>query len=127
MEDPTKRQGGQGPVDGTEDRGLRRAVGEAPASEAEAGDPEQSEEQADDGGERAGAGLELLDPGDQFLAVLVEGRKGDHGARTAAPPGGDRGAGDRKPVNCRDRASLAHLVAEPVVVDAALLEGMGHQ
>jgi hypothetical protein len=89
------------------------------ASETEAGDAQQGEKKSDDGREALYPALELVDLGQEDLAVLLEGLDGDDRPRTTLVPGGDRGAGDLKVAVQRTDAGATHLLAEPVGVRAA--------
>jgi hypothetical protein len=112
-------QGRLGAGDGAQERSLIGALRKPVASETEAGDAQEGEKKSDDGREALYPALELVDLGQEDLAVLLEGLDGDNRPRTTLVPGGDRGAGDLKVAVQRTDAGATHLLAEPVVVRAA--------
>jgi hypothetical protein len=70
------------------------ASGNSLATEAEAGDPQQREQEPDDRGKDPLASCQLLDPVEKLLPALAELFDRDHGARAAASPRGDGRARD---------------------------------
>ena len=74
------------------------------ASEVEAGHPEQSQQEANDGGEDLSSAVELGDGIEKVLPVLFQGFDGDDRTEATPLPGRDRGAWDGEAAAQRRRA-----------------------
>ena len=120
-------QGGQGARDRAEDAGLGRAFGETLAGEAEPGGPQEREQKAHCRGQNPGPLLQLVDGGEELLAVVAERFEADDGARTATLPTGDGRARDVQSVAQPAHAGAVHVLAKAVVVRAAVLRGRGRR
>jgi hypothetical protein len=117
-EDQAKGEPGLGALDGTEDVRLGSALRESSASEVEPGHPEQSQQEANDGGENSGAPVKPRDMLKEALPVLLQGLDGDDRADAPPLPGPYCGAGDCKAAAQRRRAGTHHVLAETMVVGA---------
>jgi hypothetical protein len=119
-EDECKREDGLRTLDGAEDIRLGRALGESSAGKAETRDAEQNQQEPDHGGEDACSTVELGEGLEKVLPVLLQGLDGDDRTKTALPPGPYCGAGDGEATTQRRRAGTHHMLAETMVVGAAL-------
>ena len=114
---------GRGARDRTKDADLGRAFGEALACEAKPGCPQDGEQKTHCRGQDPHAPFELVDGGEELLAVVAERFEGDDGAWASTFPTGDGRARDVEAVPQPANADTVHVLSETVVVRAAMLAG----
>jgi hypothetical protein len=117
-EDQAQGQPRPGVLDGTEDVRLGSALRQSSAAEVEAGHPEQSQQEANDGGENPSSAVESGDGLEELLSVLFEDLRGDDRTQTAPLPGRDGGAGDGDAVVEGPGAGADDVLAQAMVVRA---------
>jgi hypothetical protein len=123
--DQIEGQDGLGAGERAEDACLCLALGEALAGEPEPGGAQEREEEPDGRGQDSRPFLQLLDCGQELLAVVAENFEGDDVARTTAFPTGNGRAWDVQSVVQRASAGSEDLLSEAVVVRATVLRGRG--
>ena len=123
-EDPEndgEREEGLCALDGAEDVGLGRAIGESTGNKAEPGGAEHGQEEANDGGEDSGLAVEPRNGIEKTLRIVVQGFEGDDRAEATPLPGRDRGARDGEAMAQRRGAGAHHVLAQAMVVGATRL------
>jgi hypothetical protein len=118
-------QDGLGAGNRAQDPCLGLTLWKALAGVTETGRPQEREEKADGRGQDSRPSLQLLDGGQELLAVVAKSFERDNGAQAAELPTGDGRAGDEQSVVQRARAGAVHMFSQAVVVRSAVLRGRG--